>query len=689
MKLSKIKLHNYRCFGDGEQEILIEDLVAFIGNNSAGKTAALCALNCIFSENNNERILKRSDFHLPKETKPEELVQQDMYIETVFTFDELDREDGEEYAVPQFFESLVVDSQEGTPYLRIRLMATWESSSTLEGSIDSKVVYITCPEQQEITDDDIITAKRKDLDRIRVVYVPAVREPAKQIKNVSGTMMHQMMSSINWSDSTKQNVITKIRELNEQFMGERGVSILGNSIKTQWKEYDMDVRYSNAELRFNSTDLDSSIKKSEIVFLPTVTGKEYNVDEMGDGLRSLFYISMVDSILDVENSIQMEIQANEENLSFNKLPPILTIIAVEEPENHISPHLIGKLIKNLKNIAAKSNAQTILTSHSPAIIKRIEPEKIRYFRMKNETASTEVCKITLPDVEKFENQYKYIKEAVKAYPELYFAKLVILGEGDSEEIILPKFLECCGNNIDVSGISIVPLGGRHVNHFWRLLNDLHIPHITLLDLDREREGGGWGRIKYVLKQLIANGYPKDELLKLKSGKVMTDAELEKMNEWDVHKEEAMQFWMEHLENFNVFFSAPLDIDFLMLENFGEHYKELLEEKEGPRLMVGLQGKKEQKKISEIENFQEKSVEYEERINMDIRNTLKKEGGDGSTYNEEQKRLMIWYNYFFLNRGKPSTHILAFSKMNNFDLFRGMPAVFVRMFDAVERLLNSK
>ena len=455
MKLSKIKLHNYRCFGDGEQEILIEDLVAFIGNNSAGKTAALCALNCIFSENNNERILKRSDFHLPKETKPEELVQQDMYIETVFTFDELDREDGEEYAVPQFFESLVVDSQEGTPYLRIRLMATWESSSTLEGSIDSKVVYITCPEQQEITDDDIITAKRKDLDRIRVVYVPAVREPAKQIKNVSGTMMHQMMSSINWSDSTKQNVITKIRELNEQFMGERGVSILGNSIKTQWKEYDMDVRYSNAELRFNSTDLDSSIRKSEIVFLPTVTGKEYNVDEMGDGLRSLFYISMVDSILDVENSIQMEIQANEENLSFNKLPPILTIIAVEEPENHISPHLIGKLIKNLKNIAAKSNAQTILTSHSPAIIKRIEPEKIRYFRMKNETASTEVCKITLPDVEKFENQYKYIKEAVKAYPELYFAKLVILGEGDSEEIILPKFLECCGNNIDVYNGSVV------------------------------------------------------------------------------------------------------------------------------------------------------------------------------------------------------------------------------------------
>ena len=687
MKLSKIKLHNYRCFGDDEQVILIDDLVAFIGNNSAGKTAALCALNCIFSENASDRILKRSDFHLPKDMKPEEFLRQERYIEAVFTFEELESEDGEKYAVPQFFESLVVDAQDGTPYLRVRLIATWENSTTLEGAIDSKVVYITCSEKQEFTEEDIRNAQRRDLDRIRVVYIPAVREPAKQLKNVSGTMMHQIMSSINWSDATKQNITAKIQELNAQFMGEKGVSILGDSIRTQWKEYDTDVRYSNAELRFNSTDLDSSIKKSEIVFLPTVTGKEHNVDEMGDGLKSLFYISMVDSILDVENIIRREIQANSNNLSFSRTPPILTIIAVEEPENHIAPHLIGKLIKNLKNIATKSNAQIILTSHSPAIVKRIEPESIRYFRMKTEIESTEVCRIMLPDEEKFENQYKYIKEAVKAYPELYFAKLVILGEGDSEEILLPKFLECCGNNIDVSGISVVPLGGRHVNHFWRLLNDLHIPHITLLDLDREREGGGWGRIKYVLKQLVANGYPKEKLLKLKSGKVMTDAELEKMNEWDVHKEESMQLWIKHLENFNVFFSAPLDIDFLMLENFGEEYKGLLEEKEGPRLMIEQNGKKEQKKIIDIEGIdEEKPDEYEKRIQEDIRNTLKKEGGDGSTYNEEQKKLMVWYNYFFLNRGKPSTHILALSKMDELD---NIPSEFERLIRTAEKLLNIK
>lgn len=51
MKLSKLKLWNYRCFGSEEQVILIDQLTTFIGNNSAGKTAALSALNCMFSEN--------------------------------------------------------------------------------------------------------------------------------------------------------------------------------------------------------------------------------------------------------------------------------------------------------------------------------------------------------------------------------------------------------------------------------------------------------------------------------------------------------------------------------------------------------------------------------------------------------------------------------------------------------------
>lgn len=687
MKLSKIKLYNYRCFGNSEQVINIDDITSFIGNNSSGKTAALLALNCLFSDNPADRVLKRSDFHLPKDLKPDEIKSQELYIEAVFTFDELEaaEEDGSN-SVPAFFKSLVVDNPDGAPYLRIRLEATWEKSSNIEGAIESKIYYITCPESVPITDEYRISPLRRDLDRIRVIYVPAVRDPSKQLKNVSGTMMHQIMNSINWSQAIQEKIKTKIQELNNQFLEEKGVSILGTSIHTQWEAYDSDIRYSNAQLRFNSTDIDSSIKKSEVVFLPTVTGKECTIDDMSDGLRSLFYISLVGSILDIEAKIQQEIDTDPEHVSFSHTPPVLSIIALEEPENHIAPHLIGQLVANLKKLGEKNNAQAILTSHSTAIIKRFDPEKIRYFRLNAKDCTTIVHSITLPDKEKLADQYKFIKEAVKAYPELYFAKLVILGEGDSEEIILPKIWNAKKGDVDTSGISIVPLGGRHVNHFWRLLNDLDIPHITLLDFDREREGGGWGRIKYVLEQLIQNGYPKSELLKTESG-CLSDEEFGDMHTWDINDSDSLQRWIAYLEQYNVFFSAPLDIDFLMLEYFGDVYKSLLGKKEGPRLMVKEKERTIQKYIKDIEGMEPAYSEYLERITDDVRHSLKECGGDGRTYSEEEKKLMVWYTYFFLNRGKPSTHIEAFSKISDKMQSLKMPPVFERMIIASEKILK--
>ena len=687
MRLSKLKLMNYRCFGSEEQVILIDDLTTFIGNNSAGKTAALSALNCMFSENSGDRILKRSDFHLPKEMAPDEMESQNLYIEAVFEFEELQSETGGgEYAIPIFFQHLVVDNPGGLPYLRIRLEATWEKSSTIEGSIDSKISYITCPESVEIEENHYAPAARRDLDKIRVVYIPAVRDPSRQLKNASGTMMYQVMSSINWSEETKGNVKTKIKELNEQFEGEKGVSMFGTSLAAQWKAYDSDDRYSTASLRFNSTDIETSIRKTEVVFEPTETGKEYTIEQMGDGLRSLFYISLVDSILDVEGKMQREIEADPENTSFSRKPPILTIVALEEPENHIAPHLLGKLVENLRNIASKSNAQAIMTSHSPAIVKRVDPENLRYFRMDKDVLASKVRSITLPEKESAQDQYKYIKEAVRAYPELYFAKLVILGEGDSEEIILPKYWEALNGSVDVGGISIVPLGGRHVKHFWRLLNDLQIPHITLLDLDREREGGGWGRIKYVLKQLVANGYDRNALLTTKSG-ILTDEQLDGMSAWDVSEVAAMQSWLDRLEQYNVFFSAPLDIDFMMLEQMETEYKKSLDTTEGPRLEVTIGEEKKRILIQIIEGTDDYRTEYETRIKKDIKSTLKEEGGDGSTYSAGQQKLMVWYTYFFLNRGKPSTHIAVLSRLSDEAIKNNIPPVLKRLMETAECILK--
>ena len=665
MKLTKIILSNYRCFGKEPTTIEINNLTGFIGHNSSGKTALLSALMKLFGEKSSDRIIERSDFHIPESINPDGVTKNELYVEAQFEFPELEG-DRDSVSIPVFFKNMVVSEVGGKPYLRIRLEASWEKSSNPEGSIDSNIYYITST-KEEINPEDKRSIKRYDLDQIKMIYVPAIRKPDEQLKNVSGTIISRLLNGISWSEQTKAKIKTKVSETEEIFFEEKGVESLKESLETQWNSYYKDIRYSNPKINFNSTDLETILKKVEVTFSPTETHREYHVEELGDGLRSLFYLSLVNTFLEIEEEILESINDDKEEDIFTLIPHVLTIVAVEEPENHISPHLLGRIVEKLNIISKKENSQIILTSHSPAIVKRVAPTNIRYFRICKEHECTKVKSIILPDEEKEAEQFKFVKDAVVAYPELYFAKLVVLGEGDSEEIIIKKMIELKEKSVDSSEISIVPLGGRHVNHFWRLLKDLEIPFITLLDLDRERDGGGWGRIKYAIQQLIKVGYDKNTLLTT-TEEIVSDQNFENMHNWDVNKTETMARWIKMLKKYDVYFSYPLDIDFAMLQCFKDRYISALTSREGPNIKG--YGKIQDIVINEDTEEGIKNV-YKARIASDIKSTLKQEGGDGSTYTDEEKELMIWYSYFFLGRGKPTTHLSLFSNNTDID-FESFP-----------------
>jgi putative ATP-dependent endonuclease of OLD family len=131
-------------------------------------------------------------------------------------------------------------------------------------------------------------------------------------------------------------------------------------------------------------------------------------------------------------------------------------------------------------------------------------------------------------------------------------------------------------------VAIVPLGGRHVQHFWRLLKGLGIPYATLLDLDLGREGGAYGRVKYILQRLLAMGAPRESLLKLDDGTVMSDERLEGMHGWAPVVPQ-LQGCLSFLErSSSVFFSWPLDLDLAMLSAFPAAYAATIEGT-GPRM----------------------------------------------------------------------------------------------------------
>ena len=682
MKLTKVIINNFRSFGE-EQVIEFNNQTVLIGNNSSGKTTVLQALSKLFSDKQSDRIIRKSDFHLPKGSRPGENAR-NLFIETIFEFDIPDVPSYDP-AIPLFFEHFTVSQDFVKPFLRIRLESSWEDDGTVEGSVDTQIYYISSDEDT-IRDEDKHRAPRKDLDKIRVLYVPASRTPEKELGNASGSMLSRLVNSINWTEDEINEITDKIDELNNTFLSENGaLTQINNEIQKSWELYHEDNRFSQAELIINSSEMAAALRQIALKFSPTTTEEAFTVSDLGDGLRSIFYFSLVDSILDIELEITKDREENPDNPRFKLIPPVLTILAIEEPENHIAPHHIGKLIKRFKQLGNNDNSQVILTSHSPAIVKRIDPEDLKYLRIENNdrVLQTIVSDIQLPLA--IDESYKYIKGAIQAYPELYFAKLVVLGEGDSEELLLPKFFDLLGKEVDSSQISIVPLGGRHVNYFWKLLNALRIPHITLLDFDNERYGGGWGRIKYISQHLYELNTEFQEWFHTQR---LDFNEIGSRGCESIGAQRLIN-WFNKLEEFNVYFSSPLDIDFLMLQHYKDNYLNTLSPIEGPVVSYNdSDGSSKKVKLSDLDCLDRLQLEgFNKRKEEAIRATLKDKSGSGDSFTEEEKKLMIWYQYFFLGRGKPTTHMQFLSSISDNELKRFLPPVFEKMVKRAEELLG--
>lgn len=671
MIIRRVKFKNFRCFGSAETTLVLNDLSVLIGANSAGKTATILGLLRLFGPSQKDRSIIRSDFHVPIGASPDHMSSASLCIEAVIEFPELlttscmPMSDG----VPIFFSHMLVNNQGETPYVRVRLDASWKPSNSPDGEIEQNLHYVLVPEGQEEVEGSLQRVPATDRASIQVMYVPAIRNPSEQLRHVSGTILWRVIRGIRWPEGMDERLKEKMRQVDTLFDEIPGLRTIRDVMKQQWQIYHKDRRYRNTDVAVTSSDLESLLKRIEVNFEPTETTHKYTVDQLGDGLRSIFYLTLVSTLLEIEEIAST--QSIEDQTGLEMIRPVLTLLAVEEPENHVAPHLLGRIIKNLLAISLKINAQVVMSTHTPALVKRVDPQSLIHLRYQADVGCTTASAIPLP--EKTDEAYKYIKNAIQTYPELYFSRLVVLAEGESEELLLPRLVQLLGTTLDASDISVVPLGGRHVNHLWKLLTRLSIPYFTLLDLDRERHGGGWGRIKYVLNQLIEAGGSREHCLTVGAGasqKQLLPSAIESIGDRSDTEVENMNTWINYLQRTHgVFFSYPLDLDFMMLEHFLEYYKATAVR--GPQFLGD----------SDPETREQKVIDA-------VWATLKKGGGTGDTYSDAQKELMVWYNYLFLYRGKPSTHLLALSNMSDEELQQRLPVPLKTLIESIERHLST-
>ena len=655
MYIQMATLKGFQCFGETPTKIeLTNSITTLIGANGSGKTALLTGLLRLFGVTRNQRTVKRSDFHILPGNDSADIKTLDLWVDTRLSYPELSKESEIGEAVPACFKHMVVEKPGAEPFCRIRLESTWTDDGTVDGDITQKLYWITT-DAEDPNDENKIPMAPHERGLVQLHYLPASRDESALLKYATALMAGRLLKAIEWSSETIESVQDATEEIQDSFADETGVKTINTVLQKRWSDlYDSPI-YKNPGLQVVSKNFDEIVRNVSILFNPGTDSSEGNLDDLSDGQKSLFYFSLSATAFELERKIikssassPSDSRIKEDSTGFirdNLTIPCLTIFGIEEPENHLAPYYLSRIIKQIRSLTKTDSAQAIFSSHSPAILSRINPSEVRHFRLSESSRISVINSIHIP--EDPAEVSKYVREAVIAYPELYFARFVILCEGDSEQIVLPRIASALDLDVGPSFVAIVPLGGRHVNHFWKLLTDLKIPYATLLDLDLGRAGGGWGRIKYICEQLISTGLEKKKFLTIVNKsieeKIESYSEILKMDNWKFDIDE-MKSWMKALKKFGVFFSYPLDLDMAMLMKFRAAYKSFSDR--GPRTKI-----------------------------EDSAKSVFKKGPGLSIYKDELKKYqkyLPWYNYLFLGKGKPSTHLLALSNIDDKNLAENAP-----------------
>lgn len=429
MYLSELKLWNFRKYGINGESIesslpgvavqFHEGMNVLIGENDSGKTAIVDAIRYTLGTQSKEWIrLDESDFHVESGRRAEELK-----IECIFR-GFTDQEAG------RFLEWLGNEDVEGVKRYVLTVCYTARNKG-------NRIITDLRAGQDSIG----IPIDGDARALLRATYLKPLRDadaeltPGRRSRFAQILKAHKLFQKDGTNRHKLESIFDAANTAIEAYFEHKEDGSDASEL--------MRLLNSYVEAFFPQTECPSpsvTVSGSDLFDILQRLSLSLNVNPSGLGAANLLFMAT-----------ELLLLQSEENAG-------LKLALIEELEAHLHPQAQIRLIHYLKK--KSTTGQYILTTHSTTMGSSIPLESL--ILCKEGKAFPMGSKYTKLEKKNYDFLYRFL-DATKA--NLFFARGVLLVEGDAENLLIPTVAEIIDRPLHRYGVSIVNVGSTAFSHF--------------------------------------------------------------------------------------------------------------------------------------------------------------------------------------------------------------------------------